>query len=374
MFTGRVRTQPVRPSRLVPFALALAATFACEHKGRPIIGFAIQVPRPNAVQVARTALRPDDPLIIDVTDSLLHRRWTGDAGDVESAARFAGIKLLVAVVGHASSGGSLAAAPIYAEAGIPLVVPTGTSRLLRRAGSWVFPLSPDDSTEGAFLAAFVADRLHARTVSIFYDDDTYGVGIRDAVVRALAPRGTAIRRAVAVSGACPSAQGVRPEPSLDLAASRRNPPDVIVLALRTDDALCLARAIRARGVRSAFVGGDGVEVSAPFLRGAPDSFYVAAFWHAGLADARSQAFVRDFQRLAGRTPLPQDALQYDAIMLLAEAVRAVGPNRTAVRDYLRSLGKEWPAYAGITGAIATEQSRPLYMLKLRAGAVEAVFP
>jgi branched-chain amino acid transport system substrate-binding protein len=101
---------------------------------------------------------------------------------------------LVGVVGHGGSRGSLAAAPVYNDAKIVHIVPTGTSRLLARAGPWTFPLPPNDSIEGAFIAAFVRDVLRARTVVIFYVSDEYGVGLRDGVRAALAGSPVSVRR------------------------------------------------------------------------------------------------------------------------------------------------------------------------------------
>src|SRR5207245_5907500 len=72
----------------------------------------------------------------------------------------------VGVVGHGSSRRSLVASSVYNEAGIPQITPTSTSRLLHAVGPWTFMLAPDDSAEGAFMAAFAAERLGARRVSI----------------------------------------------------------------------------------------------------------------------------------------------------------------------------------------------------------------
>ena len=48
-------------------------------------------------------------------------------------------------------------------------------------GPWTFMLAPDDSAEGAFMAAFAAERLGAQRVSIFFVNDEYGAGLRDGV-------------------------------------------------------------------------------------------------------------------------------------------------------------------------------------------------
>ena len=67
-------------------------------------------------------------------------------------------------------------------------------------------------------------------------------------------------------------------------------------------------------------------------------------------------------------------MNHDALMLLAHAVREVGPNRAAVRGYLESLGGTRPPYHGITGDITFQRPRtpPLVMTRLRGGRVVRV--
>ncbi len=99
-----------------------------------------------------------------------------------------------------------------------------------------------------------------------------------------------------------------------------------------------------------------------------------AFWLADSPDSMSRAFVERFQRVTGHDPAPDDAMNHDGLLLLAHAVRAVGPDRRAVRGYLESLGRTRPAYHGISGDIAFQGSRtpPLVMTRLRGGRVVRV--
>jgi branched-chain amino acid transport system substrate-binding protein len=42
--------------------------------------------------------------------------------------------------------------------------------------------------------------------------------------------------------------------------------------------------------------------------------------------------------------------------LIAEAVEAVGPDRTRIRDYLAAVGTRRPAFEGVTGRIAFDEN------------------
>jgi ABC-type branched-subunit amino acid transport system substrate-binding protein len=147
---------------------------------------------------------------------------------------------------------------------------------------------------------------------------------------------------------------------------------VVVIAGRTRDAACIGRQVAARAPGLQMIAGDGVEIDAGFVRElgrAADSMYVVAFWYAELPHPGLDAFVEAHQRIVGRAPTPSEALQFDALMLLALAIRDVGGNPVAVRDYLAELGASRPPYPGVTGPIsfAAGRQRPLFMLRLRGG-------
>lgn len=294
-------------------------------------------------------------------------------GEMENAAQLSVLPGVVAVVGHADSRSTLLAVPVYDEARIPLVVPTATSRAIATASPWIFPLAPNDAQEGAFIAEFATRALGARTIAVLYDNDEYGRGLRDGLRAALAAAGLKLTAEAPIGPVCEPGG----DASLALVAPRRHPPDVLVIAGRQQDAGCIVRRARARLPALRYIAGDGVEIGADVLTemgAGADSTYFVAFWHAGLTDERSTAFTTSYRRIVGRAPTPAAAMQYDALMLLMQAVREVGPSRNAIQMYLRQLGKSRPPYEGVTGPIVfgTERHRPLYMLRVRKGAATAV--
>jgi len=67
--------------------------------------------------------------------------------------------------------------------------------------------------------------------------------------------------------------------------------------------------------------------------------------------------VTEFERAFNRRPDHWGALSYDAAMLIGRAAQAVGANRRAVRDWIASVGRSQPAYAGATGEIRFDDTR-----------------
>jgi len=254
---------------------------------------------------------------------------------------------LVAVIGHGGSRSSLAAAPAYNHASVLQIVPTGTSRLLARAGPWTLALPPNDSVEGSFIAAFVRGRLRARSVVTFFVNSEYGVGLRDGVRAALAGSGIRQLREVRYDSRADL-------PTLVDAALLRGTPDVAIVAGYTQDAGAIARHLRRRGSRAAVVVGDGAHVLPDLVIAAGEAaqgIFVVTFWLPSAADSAARRLEMAVRAQFGREPAARDAMVYDAVRLLATAIEAVGDDSRRVRGYLLSLGVDRPRYRGVTGEI-----------------------
>jgi branched-chain amino acid transport system substrate-binding protein len=365
--------------------LALIFAAACGRETRsPAIGFASNMGRPNAATLAARAMdgkRTEGiSLRIDSGDSVLKLRSGGGlASEVDRALDFAANTDIIGVVGPGGSRQALQTAPIYRDAGIPNIIPTSTSSRLRDAGPWSFAMAADDSLQGEFIGEFAATRLGARVALVLYLPDEYGVGLASGTAAALTRRGISLLDRIPIRQATCPPRGPNPYEELAEDATRRGTADVVVLAVRTTEAACLIRAFHARAAPTRYVAGDGTLPHSSFAKLAgigSDSLYLVAFWHPDGGAAASRAFVAQFEEVVGRTPLHDDAMFYDAVMLFSEAIRAVGPDRRRVRDYLSELGRTRPAYEGVTGPVAFSVGapRPLVMTRLRSGRTEVVRP
>jgi branched-chain amino acid transport system substrate-binding protein len=318
--------EPVRIGLVLPADFAAPAAFAAEEIN------AVGGVRGRPLELVRDSV---PPLLPDVSSAHILR--------ATSVLRLP----VVAVIGHEGSGPSLAAAPVYNAARIVQLVPTGTSRLLARAGEWTLALAPNDSVEGRFVAGFVRERLRARSVTIFYNNTEYGIGLRDGVRSALAGSGVQVLRAARYDGSADLGVLVQ-------AALRRGVPDAVVIAGYALDAARIAGELRDRGVRVPIVAGDGAHALPDLVTPRPDAvagMYVVTFWLPGSADSVTRRFEAVVRSRLGREPAARDAMVYDAVRLLATAVGAVGDRPGRIRAYLLSLGAGRPRFRGITGEI-----------------------
>src|SRR5688572_27588518 len=281
--------------------------------------------------------------------------------NTEQASRFADDPSIVAVVGHTGSRDALLAAPVYNDRGIPHVVPNATSGLLARAGPWTFTLVPSDSVEGEFIAAYALDSLRLTRISVLYLGDEYGIGLRDGVRTALKRRGTDIVDASMIpTNWCYAEPAASIHRAVINAALRRSQPDAVVVTTGSSSGWCTANLIHTTSPETWVIFGDGMDgarhvpdltprVNRSRIRG-------VVFWAAG-TDSISRSFVDRVQRKLGRPPDASHALQYDAYMLLATAIREAGPDRRAIRRWLESLGRTRDPWPGVTGPIAFNRPR-----------------
>ncbi len=349
------------------FLLLLAASAACERPtGAAVIAYAFPRDGQRAALVAAAALPPDTTLgaIRIVGD------W--DSGGTESTVEIARARRLVAlpgvvgVVGHAGSRSTLITAPIYSEAQIPLVVPTATSGRLWEIGEWIFPMAPTDSIEAAFLGEAAVDGLKASRITVFFVHTAYGTGIRAELRRWLATRNMApVDEVPYVIGADLH--------TLVEASLLRSRPDLVVLVGRRIEVALMAAQVYEHDPSIKLLAADGAFDQLAELMvaagAAADSLYLTTFWVPDTTVPIQRDFIRRYRLDTGREPAAFEAMRYDAVMVLAQAIGEVGADRAAIRDWLRSLGGDRPPYQGVTGDISFRRGarRNLLLVRLRDG-------
>lgn len=280
---------------------------------------------------------------------------------VEQATLFATDERVVAVVGHAGSREALLGAAVYNAHEVPNVVPNATSKRLARTGPWTFTLVPDDSVQGEFIANYALDSLHAARISVFYIGDEYGIGLRDGVQAALGRRQRDLSDATMVpSETCGKPAGRELFAPIVRAALRRAQPDALVITSGSANGWCVANFAHESNPATWILfsdGMDGARIIPPTATHiVPGRVRGVTFWEPR-PDSINAAFVNRVQPSLGRQPTASQALQYDAFMLLAAAVREVGPNRLAIRNWLESLGRTRQPWIGVTGPIAFNRPR-----------------
>jgi branched-chain amino acid transport system substrate-binding protein len=293
------------------------------------------------------------PLNIDYHD---------DGGDgsraAEIAQAFVDDTRVSGVVGHVTSGAMVAAAKVY-DGQLAALATTASSAELTGISRWVFRVISSDSANGVDLARF-AERLGKRRAYVLYENDAYGRGLSDAFRRTF--RGE-------ILGFDPiDSEGRDAEVFVAYAAAQR--ADLVFVAGTEQSGIALLRAARAQNLTADFLGGDGWTGVATEL-GISDGALVGAPFTARDPRPEAQRFVTAFRTKYGVDPDGNAALAYDAVQVMAAALREVGPDREKLRDWLAGRTTR-NAIAGVTGSIAFQLTgdpigKSLVISRVRAG-------
>ena len=271
--------------------------------------------------------------------AVVHRddRANGEQA-AEIAQEFLDSAGIVAVVGHMNSGAMMAAAKIY-DLGLPAVATSATSPNLTGISRWVFRVVPSDALNAAAMAHFAAS-IGAERVGILYENDAYGRGLASSFRRSFPGQ---------VIGIDPVHHGESAfEPFVT--SLRREAPDLVFVASTDQAGRAFLQEARRQKLPAVILGGDGWAALAGDTALA-EGVYVGAAFTAEDRRPLAQKFVQAFEKKYHVVPDAHAALAYDATMIVAQAIREVGPDREKIRAYLASLRPSAP-YIGVTGRTA----------------------
>ncbi len=278
---------------------------------------------------------------------------------------------VVAVVGHITSGTSIAAARVYGAGNdpIPMVSPTASSPELSGISRYTFRVCPSDLSHGPALARFARQRLGARRAGVLYLNDDYGRGVRQAFAAEFTRLGGVV---VEEDPFLPTTTSLEPY----FTRMKRSGVDLLMLATDVPGAEQALRELRRQGLQWPVVGSDalvGIEAAGPLAEG----IHISSAYLPDRQGDKNAMFVVDFFRATqGQRPNDVAGLTTDVFQLLAAGLDAVGPDRRAIRDYLASVGTQRPAFEGITGRIAFDSSgdvrgKPLTIATVHGGRLVA---
>jgi branched-chain amino acid transport system substrate-binding protein len=252
---------------------------------------------------------------------------------------------VLAVIGHLHSYVTVPAAAVYDLAGLPLVAPTSTDPQLTTQGyQHVFRTIFTDRQSGREMADYAAARGY-HTIAIYYVRSDYGRALANAFEEEANARDLHV-----VDRQSYDPEAVTSDRTFEDVVNdwKRRRLDAIFIAGQVPEAATFVGEVGRQGLRAAVLGGDalggpaltslghaaeGVVVPTPFPPDAP--------WSAA-AHMRA-AFARRY----GHEPDAAAALGYDAMMLLADAMRrARSLDRAGVTSALRAT-HEWPGVTGL---------------------------
>lgn len=275
---------------------------------------------------------------------------------------------IVALIGEVASSRSIAAAPIAQRARIPMLSPASTNPKVTQLGNYIFRSCFIDPFQGSAMANFAmsdAAGPKAKKFAILYDvKNDYSLGLREFFTATVKQAGGTI--------VADEAYG---EGDIDFKAQltkikNANPEAIYCPGYYTEVGL-ICRQARELGINVPLMGGDGWDSDKTFEigRDAVNGCFFTNHYSAQEDRPEVKKFVDSYRaKYGGKTPDAMAILGYDAMKLMADAIKRAGSTRgAAVRDALAAT-KDFP---GASGSITIDKDRnaqkPIVVLQVIPG-------
>jgi branched-chain amino acid transport system substrate-binding protein len=268
---------------------------------------------------------------------------------------------VVAVIGHLHSYVTVAAAPIYDLSGLLLVSPTSTSPELTRQGyRRVFRTVFNDMEVGKQMAQYAVERGHRRMV-IYYARNEYGRELANAFEEHAASRGAQV---VSRESYDPnlSANPVAAEQTVSTWKSWEF--DAVFIAGQDEQSALLVSELRRQGIDVPVLGSDALATPVFIEKGgaAVEGTVIATAFHPDAPDAEARRFTEAFEKRYGGRPDVGAALGYDAVRVLAQAMREA---QTTEPDKVAAAMHHLTGFRGVTGAFSFDEAGNLVGMPIR---------
>lgn len=276
---------------------------------------------------------------------------------------------VVALVGECSSARTLEAAPVAQAAGVPLVTPAATNPKVTQAGDAVFRVCFIDPFQGEVLAAFARRKLGLKRAALLVDGTSpYSVGLAEYFTKTFTALGGEVVVTQKYSGADTDFRA-------QLTAIRGAQPDALFLPGYYVAAGLVAKQTKELGLKATLLGGDGfeapqlLEIGGTALEGA----YYSTHFAPENAEPAAVSFVAAYRKRHGALPNGLAALSYDAVGLVADAIRRAGTTEAGALRRALAATRDFAAASGRTTINAQRDAeKDAAIISVRGGKLEFV--
>ena len=256
-------------------------------------------------------------------------------------------KDILVVIGHLNSGVAIPSSEVYKEVDLAMISPANTNPTITDRGlPNVSRVCGRDDVQGVVGARFAKDELKVKSVYLVHNKNQYGQGIAEFF------QDWAKKNGMQVLGF----EGTEERANFDpiLTPIKAKNPDLVYFGGEYPQAAPLFRQAREKGVKSKFLGPDGLD-STELLKLGGDA--VVGMHYTTVAGGvkeypKAKEFADDYKKKFGKDPEPFAAQAYDATAIglkaLEAAIKGAGklPSREAVAKAVRKAKHD-----GITGTI-----------------------
>jgi branched-chain amino acid transport system substrate-binding protein len=271
---------------------------------------------------------------------------------IEIARAFAADEQVLAVIGPMNSNTSIAAAPVFADAGLVHIATAASNPgLTQRGWPTFFRVVVNDIHHYRAAAQYAVHGLGARRIgAIFSAGGTFSTPMAEGFREVARSLGAEVPLFLPIDGA-------GSDYSTDVAQVLAAPVDLLFFVVGEETAVRIAVQLREAGVRTPFFATDGIKPLPYFAT--PDYDVDGPYYTNVCADPRvspaAGAMVQRYIARFGEEPTVYMAEAYDAAGIILEAIEraaASGLTRASVRDAVAATR----SYEGASGTITFDEA------------------
>jgi branched-chain amino acid transport system substrate-binding protein len=245
---------------------------------------------------------------------------------------------VLAVIGHVTTGASVAASVKYEQEKLVMVSPSSTgSNLTEEGKKVVHRVCARDDAQGSKAAIFAKNQLGIKNAFLIHDKQAYGQGLAEEVKKQLEKDGVQI---LGFEGITAGEKDYSAVINKIVAAN----PELIYFGGYYSDAGILIKQARDKGYKGPFMGGDGFDsadlVKIAGAEAAENVVFTSTVGDIGATD-EGKKWISDYEAATGKKVGIFTSFGYDAMSVtlngLLEAIKANGGKKPSREQVLEAV-------------------------------------
>jgi branched-chain amino acid transport system substrate-binding protein len=276
-----------------------------------------------------------------LTVTYIYKDTNCEAAKAEQAAKELVSEGVIAIIGDLCSGSTLAAVPIAAAAHIPVVSATSTNPKLTGSSPYFSRTIPSDALSSQFTADLFYKKAKFTKLAIIHSDDTYGVGLNDAVKAAFEKQGGSV-----VTSQSFKNESTNVSTQMD-AIKTANPDALYIVTSSSVTWIKIMQSLKDMGLTFPVYSSESLK-DLTFIKdagGLAEGMFIIA-----VSDGTA-AYVEKYQGAYGEDPGLYNAQAYDAARTVIEALNSGAKAGEEMRAAIRSA-----SFDGASGHIKFDQN------------------
>lgn len=359
--------------------LTLAASLAgCRSQTPILIGFSgeitgkegdLGVPARNGIYLAVEKINQSGGINGRQVEILVEND-RGRAEDARAADQRLIDKGVVAIIGHVNSTLSLAALEVTQPAGVVLLGATTTSPLLTGKDDLFFRVVADNSSDAGLLAEHIIQERRIGSLAIFYDKDN--AAYTEEYAKAVAQKVKSLGGTITMQASFSNSQN--PDFMTLLEPLKQSRPQALLIVASALNSAFIAQHARMLDWDIPIFVSDWADSNTFLQNGgkAIEGVELVVSYNINSDTPAMQAFRDQYFNRFGEQPNFAAAQGYEAMLILAEALKTTSGSAKGLPEALKSIKD----FQGLTSSLSMDSYgdmvRPLYLLRVEDGAFKTI--